>query len=71
MLVIDIQTRTRYSALADAMIDHYLKLTNQDEQVARTVLGYYLVEKAIVGAVISVLYNDLPQSWNVGFSSAN
>lgn len=60
MLVIDIQTRTHSSALADAMIDHYLKLTDQDEPVARAVLGYYLVEKAIVGTYISILYDDLP-----------
>ena len=60
MLVIDIQTRTHSSALADAMIDHYLKLTDQDEPVARAVLGYYLVEKAIVGTYISIVYDDLP-----------
>src|SRR5260221_1229682 len=47
MLVIDIQTRTHSSALANAMIDHYLELTCQEEQAARAVLGYYLVEKAI------------------------
>jgi aminoglycoside phosphotransferase family enzyme len=60
MLVIDIQTRTHSSALADAMIDHYLNITDQDEPVARAVLGYYLVEKAIVGAAISILYDDMP-----------
>ncbi len=60
MLVIDIQTRTHSFALADAMIDHYLALTGQNEPVARAVLGYYLVEKAIVGAAISMVYDDLP-----------
>jgi hypothetical protein len=25
------------------------------------VLGYYLVEKAIVGAAVSIVYDDLPQ----------
>ncbi len=60
MLAIDLQTRTHSSALADATIDHYLKLTDQDEQAARAVLGYYLVEKAIVGAYISILYDDMP-----------
>jgi aminoglycoside phosphotransferase family enzyme len=60
MLVIDIQTRTHSSALADTMIDHYLALTAQNEPVARAVLGYYLVEKAIVGTYISIVYDDLP-----------
>jgi len=60
MLVIDIQTRTHSSALADAMIDHYLALTGQNEPVARAVLGYYLVEKALVGTYISFVYDDLP-----------
>ncbi len=60
MLVIDIQTRTHSSAPANAMIDHYLELTGQEEQAARAVLGYYLVEKAIVGAAISILYDDMP-----------
>jgi aminoglycoside phosphotransferase family enzyme len=60
MLVIDIQTRTHSSALANAMIDHYLALTDQNEPVARAVLGYYLVEKALVGTYISFVYDDLP-----------
>ena len=60
MLVIDIQTRTHSSALANAMIDHYLALTGQEEQADKAVLGYYLVEKAIVGAAISILYDDMP-----------
>ena len=60
MLVIDIQTRTHSSTLADAMIDHYLALTGQNEPVARAVLGYYLVEKALVGTYISFVYDDLP-----------
>ena len=65
MLVIDIQTRTCSSTIADAMIDHYLELTGQEEQAARAVLGYYLVEKAIVGAYISIVYDDMP---NLGLS---
>jgi aminoglycoside phosphotransferase family enzyme len=65
MLVIDIQTRTHSSALANAMIDHYLALTGQNEPVARAVLGYYLVEKALVGTYISFVYDDLP---NLGLS---
>jgi aminoglycoside phosphotransferase family enzyme len=65
MLVIDIQTRTHSSELADAMIDHYLALTGQNEPVARAVLGYYLVEKALVGTYISFVYDDLP---NLGLS---
>ena len=60
MLVIDIQTRTQSPSLANAMIDHYLQLTGQDDKIARAVIGYYLVEKAIVGTAISIVYDDLP-----------
>ena len=60
MLVIDIQTRTKSPALANEMVEYYLELTGQDTQVARSVLAYYLVEKAIVGAAISIVYDHLP-----------
>jgi len=60
MLVIDTQTRTKSANLADEMIEYYLKLTDQDNEVARAVLDYYLVEKAIVGAAISIVYDNLP-----------
>jgi aminoglycoside phosphotransferase family enzyme len=61
MLVIDVEVRTRSVSLAEEMIDSYLTLTGQDDDVSRQVLGYYLVEKAIVGAAISIVYDDLPQ----------
>ncbi len=60
MLVIDVQTRTKSVSLANEMIEYYLTLTDQEDEVARSVLGYYLVEKAIVGAAVSIVYDNLP-----------
>ncbi len=60
MLVTDIHTRTGSAELADKMIADYLLDTNQDKPEARLVLGYYLVEKALVGAAISILFDNLP-----------
>lgn len=61
MLVIDVQTRTKSPTLANEMIDYYLEITGQDNQTVRSVLAYYLVEKAIVGAAISIVYDNLPE----------
>ena len=63
MLVIDIQARMKATELADCMIENYLELTNQQDKVSRFVLAYYLVEKAIIGAAVSILYDKVP---NVG-----
>jgi aminoglycoside phosphotransferase family enzyme len=60
MLIIDIQTRMNSADLANEMIRYYLELTDQDDEVAKAVLNYYLVEKAIVGAAISIVYDNLP-----------
>jgi aminoglycoside phosphotransferase family enzyme len=61
MLAIDAEIRTQSTSLANEMIDYYLTLTGQDDDISRQVLGYYLVEKAIVGAAVSIVYDDLPQ----------
>jgi aminoglycoside phosphotransferase family enzyme len=58
MLVIDIQARTKSDELAKQMIKEYLDLTNQQDEVSRLVLGYYLVEKAIIGAAVNILYDN-------------
>jgi aminoglycoside phosphotransferase family enzyme len=63
MLVTDIHARTKSRELANLMIEEYLQLTNQTDKVSRLVLAYYLVEKAIIGAVVSILYDNVP---NVG-----
>src|SRR5579884_4022355 len=60
MLAIDIETRTN-PLLADSLVDYYLTLTKQDNEAARTVLAYYRIEKAIVGAAISIVYDNLPE----------
>jgi aminoglycoside phosphotransferase family enzyme len=58
MLVVDVQARTGSALLANEMIEYYLSLTEQESEVAKSVLDYYLVEKAIVGAAISIVYDD-------------
>lgn len=58
MLIADVQARTQSSAIVDQMIASYLHNTNQDDEVARTVLDYYIMEKAIVGTAISIIYDD-------------
>ena len=61
LLVIDIQARTKSIKLADKMIKYYLKHTNQQNEAAKAVLEYYLVEKAIVGASVSIVYDHLTE----------
>jgi aminoglycoside phosphotransferase family enzyme len=61
MLVIDIQARTQSPELANLMTESYLELTNQKDEVSRLVLAYYLVEKAIMWAAVSIVYDDLPE----------
>jgi hypothetical protein len=61
LLIIDIQARTRSSFLADLLAQNYLQYTDQQDEVSGAVLAYYLVEKAIVGAAISIVYDNLPE----------
>jgi aminoglycoside phosphotransferase family enzyme len=61
MLIVDVQARTQSPTLVDQMIDSYLQKTNQDNEVAHGVLDYYIMEKAIVGTAISILYDNEPQ----------
>ncbi len=61
MLAVDLQVRTLSLQLANYMIEEYLKETEQTDKVSRFVLQYYLVEKAFVGAIVSILYDDLPE----------
>ena len=60
LLAVDIQARTQSSSLADLLMERYLQYTKQQEEVARAVLAYYLVEKAIVGTAISIAYDHVP-----------
>jgi aminoglycoside phosphotransferase family enzyme len=57
MLVTDIHARTSSSELAHSVIEDYLRLTKQEDKASRFVLNYYLVEKAFVGALVSILYD--------------
>ena len=61
MLIADVQAHTPFPVPANEMIDCYLQETNQDNEVARRVLDYYVMEKAIVGTGISILYDGKPQ----------
>ena len=61
MLAVDLQVRTLSSQLANYMIEEYLTQTEQTDKVSRFVLQYYLVEKAFVGTIVSILYDDLPE----------
>ncbi len=57
MLVADIHARTNSSGLANSMIEGYLRLTKQEDKGSKFVLNYYLIEKAFVGALVSILYD--------------
>lgn len=58
MFVVDIQARTRSDEIAYDMIDTYLGLTGQQNETARAVLAYYLVEKAMISAAISIEHDQ-------------
>lgn len=58
MLIADIHARTHSSEFTNSMMIDYLRLTNQDDRASRFVLNYYLIEKAFVGALVSILYDD-------------
>lgn len=60
MLAVDLEVRSQSSNLSGYMIEEYLEWTNQTDKVSRFVLQYYLVEKAFVGAYVSILYDRLP-----------
>jgi aminoglycoside phosphotransferase family enzyme len=55
LLIVDIQARTDNLELANAIIDEYLRNSGEDEEAARYLLAYYLVEKAIIGTVNSFI----------------
>jgi hypothetical protein len=59
-LVVDIKARTQSSSLAEDMIKRYLHLTSQEDCLSDLVLRYYLVEKAIIGTIVSFVYDGLP-----------
>jgi aminoglycoside phosphotransferase family enzyme len=61
MLVADIHARTDSLYIVNSMIEDYLHLTKQEDKGSRFVLNYYLIEKAFVGALVSMLYDK--NSW--------
>lgn len=60
MLAVDIEAGVSYEA-AQHFIRHYLKATGQGDKVAKTVLPYYLVEKAMIGVIVCFVYDKLPE----------
>lgn len=60
MLAVDFQIRARYPLIANNLIEEYLYLTDQTDKVSRLILRYYMIEKAFVGALVSILYDDEP-----------
>lgn len=58
MLVVDLHVRMGDGWLAGLMIKRYLERTNQQDERIKAVLTYYLLEKAIVGAAVSVLDHE-------------
>ncbi|SRR5579884_696455 len=57
MLVVDVQARTRLETIAHKMIDLYWSLPGQRTETEEAVLSYYLVEKALISAAISVVHD--------------
>lgn len=60
MLLLDIQARTKSSMLTNRLLEDYLRLTGQEDEISRSVLAYYLIEKAIMWTAVSIIYDDLP-----------
>ena len=58
MLAVDVQARCRSQVVAEWIVDYYLKLTGQQDAIARAVLRYYMLEKAFVGAAVSIIDDD-------------
>jgi aminoglycoside phosphotransferase family enzyme len=61
MLLIDIQARTKSFELAKYMEGYYLKRTGQQDEISIAVLNYYIVEKAIMWAAVSIIFDNLPE----------
>ena len=63
-LVVDIQARTQRSyteKLAQQMVDDYLIATGQNNEECLALIHYYLIEKAYVGAALSIVYDKVPE----------
>lgn len=66
MLLIDVQVRTHSQGLTDFLREEYLTLTDQTDSFSRAVLNYYIVEKAIMWAAISIFFDNAPE-WGYAF----
>jgi aminoglycoside phosphotransferase family enzyme len=60
MLVVDVQVQTD-TRIADEMVKRYLELMDQENDEARFILNYYLIEKALVSATTRSVKEDLPE----------
>ncbi len=71
MLVLDIQARTKSSFHTNRFIEDYLRFTGQKDEIDRSVLAYYLIEKAIMWTAVSIIYDDLPELGSAILDIAN
>ena len=61
MLIVDVEVRSDSYEVANHMLEDYLHLTGQQNLPARSVLNYYMVEKAFIGAIVNILYDEKPE----------
>lgn len=59
MLAVDIEARTS-PHMAEIFIRNYLRATKQNNKAAKAVLAYYLAERAMIGAIVYIGYDALP-----------
>lgn len=56
MLAVDIQAFVPQFNVVQSFIEHYLEISEQQDLVVQNLLAYYLVEKALVRAIVSIVY---------------
>jgi aminoglycoside phosphotransferase family enzyme len=65
MLVVDIEARDE--KLGAFLEEKYLSLTNQIDETAKLVMAYYLFEKALVCAIMCIVYDQCERSMGQHF----
>lgn len=71
LLIADIYARTGSIKVAESLIEYYFMLTNQEkDEISRTVLTYYILEKTVVCATNSFLHENQPAFGEAYLASA-
>ena len=60
MLVVDVHMRTDSYEIANGLLEDYLRLTKQEGKSTHAVSNYYMVEKAFIGAIVNIIYDEKP-----------